>query len=420
MSSYKLPANANEAVLKRKVRGVQNNLQSLDISSCIVAQPASLLPILSSLQNLQTLSSVGCPLKPSRLLLRLMTILPKVTHLEFSLIEASDDISQELKDLWNLGKMKKAQGTKICKMYVEVADEDNALLLIPFLQQCPLLTDIHIHFTHRVRVDFGVATCLSTVDFLTNLVTLTLTFEAPSTTQMEPTEPLDLPYCVDIHGNVVFGVRPKTFNYALLRDLAASPDHPFPLEPAVLLAVKTPELGRQLLDAGKGHNWGQLRSLCIVLFSRNLEETVYPTVDATHKPSLRDFFARLSNLVELNVSCFHFGVGVDFTGLLETPPSAASARARLAAVRPANELFMKPTDAGAFCTVLGRVTLSNVPKLASMDFFKRVHLTHVRFIDVSAKPRFNFTMLSRALCSIDTLRSLVIKLPHRQLRRGVV
>ncbi|KAH7983569.1 uncharacterized protein LOC119392421 [Rhipicephalus sanguineus] len=444
MSSYQLPANASEDVLQLKIDEVQGNLQSLNISNCIVAQPAIMLSLLARLRNLQTLSCIACPLKASFLLDRLLRSLRNVTHLEFSLVDAKDYAREELINIRHLGKVHKGRVTNIRKLYVEIADEENMELLRSFLQYCPHVADLHIHFTHYVRFEFGVVACLRIVENQSELVAFTFTCEAPSTMQSEPTQLLELQYCIDIHGNVVFRTNPKAFSYALLRDLAASPQAVLPLEPAVLVAFETPHLERQLLDAGAHHDWAKLQSLCILLYARSLDETVYPAVDARYNLVLRVFFARLSNLVELNVSSFHFGDGNDFTELLAVsalqqlralslPPCGLrhSGAVRRLAVSSGNiedldirvnldgrhcnctfcdnELVIEPADASAFRIGSGRLTLSNLPNLASLDFLQCLQVSHLRFIDVSAKPRFDYTAFSEAVRSNDNLRSLVVK-----------
>ncbi|XP_037515623.1 uncharacterized protein LOC119392543 [Rhipicephalus sanguineus] len=445
MSSYELPANASEDVLRRKVSEVRGNLQSLNISNCIVAIPAFLLSLASDLRNLQTLSCVACPLKASLLLDRLLRSLQNVTQLEFSLVDARDDAKEELFKIRHLGVVYVGKETKIRKMYVEVADKNNAKVLLLFLMYCPLLRDLHVHFMDDASSDLCAATCSNITNHFTNLATFTVTCEVPSRVQSDPTQPVDLRYCIDLHGNVVFRKTPQAFNCAQLRDLALSPTPAFPLEPVVLVAVETPDTGRQFLNAGSRHNWSQLRSLCILLYARNLNQTVYPTICAMHDDALRDFFAKLLNLVELNVSSFHFGDGVDFTKLLAAP---ALQRLRALSLPPcglrprgavrrlalglgdvedldvrlnmdghykscrscSNEVTIEPANASAFSIGSGRLTLSNVPRLVSLNFLRRLQVPHVRFIDDSDIPRFDYRALSRALRSSETLRSLVIKM----------
>lgn len=446
MVSYELPANANEDVLKLKIDEVQGELQSLNLSNCIVAQPASLLSLLARLQNLQTLSCVACPLKASLLLDRILRSLPNLAELEFSLVDGTIYVKEELVNIRHLARVHKGENTRIRKMYVEVAEEDNMALLRLFLGSCPLLSDIHVHFTHYVLFESGTLACTRISQLQPALETFTFTSEAPSTSQWEPPQPLDFQYCVGIHGNVLYRLHPPVLSCTLLRDLASSTTPRLPLEPVVLIAIERPHLDRYLLDAGPLHKWDELQSLCLALYARSLDETVFPAVDTKYDELLRDFFARLSNLVELNVSLFHFGEGIDFTELLALP---ALQRLRALSLPPCGirhsgavrrlavgigeieeldirlnldgrhkrcpscetELTISPADASAFRLSSGRLTFSNVRRLTSLEFLQRLQVSHLRFIDDSTTPRFDYRALAGAVRHNDTVRSLVVKFP---------
>ncbi|KAL1423451.1 hypothetical protein MTO96_021063 [Rhipicephalus appendiculatus] len=197
-----------------------------------------------------------------------------------------------------------------------------------------------------------------------------------------------------------------------------------------------PALGRT------GARYGACASCCTP--ETSIKPSTRPSTLRTPRP-LRDFFATLLNLVELNVSSFHFGDGFDFTGLLDAP---ALKRIRALSLPPcglrpkgavrrlahglgdvedldvrlnldgrhkscrtcAKELVIQPADASAFAIESGRLTLSNVPNLVSLDFLRRFWVSHVRYIDDSDKPRFDYRALSSVLRSNGTLRSLVVKM----------
>ncbi|KAL3251403.1 hypothetical protein MRX96_055150 [Rhipicephalus microplus] len=445
MSSYELPANAREDVLQRKIAAVRGNLTSLNISNCIVADPASLLSLTSDVKSLETLSCIACPVKASLLLERLLTSLQNVTQLHFSLVDAMDEANEELLKISRLKDMQVSKKTKISKMYVEVAGEHNMKVLLQFLDYCPLLKDLHVHFVHQLGSDFCVAACASITENLLNLETFTCTSEAPFTAQSAHEEAVDLRYCINLHGNMVFRKTPLSFNCAQLRDLAQSHNAVFPVEPVILAAVDTPDLGSQFPIAGSRYNWRATQSLCILLYAQNLESTEYPTIGAMHIPTLRDFFAKLVHLVELNVSSFHIGDGFNFTQVLDAPalrrlralslppcglrPTGAVRRLafRLGDVEDLdvrlnldgrhkrcascdNDLTIERAEASVFEIESGRLTLSNVRNLVSLDFLRCVWVAHVRFIDDSDEPRFDFSALSRILRYSATLRSLVVKL----------
>ncbi|KAH6941369.1 hypothetical protein HPB50_017108 [Hyalomma asiaticum] len=425
MSSYELPANANEDVLRRKVSEMECNLQSLNISNCIVAHPRSLLSILSSLKNLHTLSCIACPLQPSLLLDQLLSSLQKLTRLEFSLVEVEDATEETIK-IWDFRKVHLGKKTSLCEMYVEVMNDDNMKLLLGFVEYSPLLKDIHIYITKYIRTDYGVISCLRIVETLKELAIFTLTCEAPSTTQSEPfTQPLDLQKCMRIHGTVLFRKSTNSLSYALLRDLATSPGSVLPIEPAVLVAVKRPDLEAQLFYASSRHNWSELQSLCLLLFLKGLRANVYPVVGVECTTVLREFFARMPNLVELNVSSFHFD-GVDFTELM---PTAALQRLRALSLPPCG--LSHQGAVRRLAQGLGDIEeldiRLNVDGRHNICFFCNDELA-IELVDVSAlnigsgrltlNPRFDYGALCKALRANDTVRSIVVKLPDINLAEG--
>ncbi|KAH6941168.1 hypothetical protein HPB50_014467 [Hyalomma asiaticum] len=453
MSSYELPANANEEVLRLGVKEMEGNLHSLNISNCIVAHPTSLLCILSSLKNLRTLSCIACPLKPSLLLDQLLTSLENLTRLEFSLVEAGDDATMEAIKVWDFRRVHLGKKTSLREIYVEVMSDDNMKLLLAFVEYSPLLKDIHIYFTNYIRSNYEVISCLRIVESLEELATFTISCEAPCTTQSVPlTQPLDLQNCMHIHGTLVFRKSPKALSYALLRDLATSPESTLPPKHAVLVALKSSNLKKEMRDAGHRHDWSELQTLCLLMFFRELHATMYPAVGAEHTMVLREFFARLSNLVELNVSSFHFHDDVDFTELM---PTAALQRLRALSLPPCglrhrgavrrlavglgemeeldirinvdgrhntcffcnDQLVIEHADISALRIGSGRLTLSNVPRLASLNFLERLKVPHVRFIaryDIE-DTHIDYRAFCNALRGNDTVRSIVLKLPDIKL-----
>ncbi|KAH6941152.1 hypothetical protein HPB50_014451 [Hyalomma asiaticum] len=438
MASYELPANANHDVLERKIDEVCHSLQTLNISNCIVAQQSLVMTSLRRLENLQTLLCVACPVRASLLLEHLLVPLHKVTHLEFSLVETLNNARDEIFQLRCMAGRYGGRKTNLRKVYVEVADEVNVQVMLSFLIHCPLVKELHIHFLRNVPFN---------LDMVAHLWRFTFTCEAPFTTQSGLDWPLTLKNCVDIHGNVARANPPEAFNCARLLDMAAWPERALLLEPVVLVVIDQWDLGKCLRDAACRRRWEVLRSLCIVSFARSTTETVYPAVGAAHDADLRDFFSRLTNIVELNVSSFHFGDGIDFTTLLETP---ALQRLRALSLPPCalrasgafgrlarglgdiedldirlnldgrhrwccfcdNELNIDGMDTSALRIGSGRFTLSNVPKLASLDFLRHFHARSLRFIDVSERPRFDYKALSNFLRHNTHLISLVVRLAN--------
>ncbi|KAH6941367.1 hypothetical protein HPB50_017106 [Hyalomma asiaticum] len=454
MSSYELPANADEHVLRRKIDEVEGNLLSLNISNCIVAHPSRLLSLLSRLTNLQVLSCIACPLKPSLLLKALLLSLQNLTRLEFSLVETENDAIEELIEIEHFHEEHIGKHTNLSDVYVEVASETNMKVLVSFLRYCPLLIDIHVYVANCIPSDYVAAWSVAIIESLGEHAIFTLNCESPSTMQSERTQPLDLQTCMDTHGTVVFSKGVNALSYALLSDLATSTKPVFPVEPVVLVAFQSSGLHKELLDAGARYNWSWLQSLCFLLLHTGHHNTVYPVVETRHRTVMRDFFSRLSNIVELNVSCFHFGDGIDITELI---PAAVLKRLRALSLAPcalppngavlrlvmdlsnmedldirlhldgrhgtcrfcAEALTIPPIAASAFHLRSGRLTLSNIPRLTSFDFLGCLQVSHVRFIaDHGLRdPNSAYDAFCKAVCSNRNIRSIVIKLPYIDFRR---
>ncbi|XP_065305574.1 uncharacterized protein [Dermacentor albipictus] len=454
MTSYELPANAREGMLRLRIEEQGNNLEELNISNCIVANPEDLLWYISGLQTLKTLRSVACPLSASFLLDSLLRSLETVTRLEFSLVDSKEDAEEQLakvKHINHVTNERRNRETNLREVFVEVEGGENMDLLSAFLAYCPHVTHLHIHVLHPARSDVDLAKCVHIGEKLNNMEVFTLTCEALLPAPPECMQSLNLRNCAGIHGNLLFRVTGNGLNYALLRDLS----HPsIPGEPVVLVAFDAPDLERQLHDAGSQHDWSRLQSLCIVLFSQCPDDTAYPAVGAAYDVALREFFAKFSSVTELNVSSFHFGDGIDFTELLATsalqrlralclPPCGMRQRGAVrrlcATISEIEDLDIRLNAGGrhqscdscekqllietAHTSVFrvsrgrGRLTLCNVPDLASLSFLGNCQVPHLRFIDVSNNPRHDYNALATAICTnlSRCIRSLVVKFANVNL-----
>ncbi|KAL3255363.1 hypothetical protein MRX96_017279 [Rhipicephalus microplus] len=146
----------------------------------------------------------------------------------------------------------------------------------------------------KLNIDEVVVACLQIVDKHRKLLKFTFTCQAPPTMQSQRTQPLDRQHCIDLHGNAVFSKDPKTFNYAFLPDLAASPQPALSHEPAVVDAIKTMHFYGQLLDAGAQRDLGKVQKrfwLCFKKFgyhsaAASLESSkpnCYADMDRSHR-----------------------------------------------------------------------------------------------------------------------------------------
>ncbi|KAH6941318.1 hypothetical protein HPB50_016248 [Hyalomma asiaticum] len=394
MSSYELPANADEHVLRRKIEEAQGNLLSLDISNCIVAHPSALL-LLLSLQNL--------------------------SRLEFSLVQAVHDAVKNRVEIEHFHEELIGKHSSISEMYVEVANEANMRLLLSFLRYCPLVTDIHIYAANCIPSDHVTPWCFAIMQSLEQLVMFTLNGEAQFTMQSELAQP---PRLAELYGHSCA----KALSYAALRDLATSPRPVHPVEPVVLVAVQSSGLHKELLDASSRYHWRWLQSLCFVLVHSGHHETAYPVVSARYRAILQDFFSRLTDIVELNLSCFHFGDGIDITELNSRGCTAKAPRVVTAPLvmdlgnmedldirlhmdgRHRSCLFcdealtIPPEAASAFRLSSGRFT----PEQCSTPHFLQLPRVHSGI----PHPNKAYNAFCKAICSNDNIRSIVIKLPY--------
>ncbi|KAL1469331.1 hypothetical protein MTO96_005029 [Rhipicephalus appendiculatus] len=197
-SYYELPANASEDVLRLKIDEVHGKLLSLNISNCIVAQPAGLLSLLPRLQCLQSLSCIACPLRASVLLEHLLTSLQNVAHLEFSFIATERDAKEELSSILRLKNLHKDRETQLRTMYAEVA-EGNMEVLMEFALYCPHVTYVHLHFQHFASFRYGIIALVGVFEHLRSLDVFASTCEAQSVMQCSRAS-------IDrhIHANVVY------------------------------------------------------------------------------------------------------------------------------------------------------------------------------------------------------------------------
>ncbi|KAH7935862.1 hypothetical protein HPB52_014431 [Rhipicephalus sanguineus] len=447
---YELPANASEDVLRLKIDELNGQLLSLNISNCIVAQPEGLLSLLPRLQYLQSLSCIACPLRPSVLLEHLLTSLHNLAHLDFSFVGTEHDAKEELAKILQLKNVHKDKETQVRTLYAEVAEDENMEVLKAFVRYCPHVMDFHIHCVHFVSCYDSTTAFASVIEHVRNLEVCITTCEAQSAMQSRRAATisslaLELQCFHDMHANVVYRIKRGRSNYALLPELRRSRNPVLPHEPVVLVALNMADLDVCLPIVFPSCKWRYLQSLCILHFSPQQNEPMYPTVGATHNATLRHFFGKLCSIVELNVNSLHFDDGIDFTALLDTPTllrlralslapcslQQTAAVTRLALGTSAIEdldvrlnfngrhssckycnkkLLLEPEDVSTFGVKSGRLTLSNVPNLASLNFLKSCPVANLRFIDVSERPRFDFKALASSVRHSNTLRSLVVKL----------
>ncbi|XP_070380123.1 uncharacterized protein [Dermacentor albipictus] len=245
------------------------------------------------------------------------------------------------------------------------------------------------------------------------------------------------------------------WNCVLLRDLAVGYTNPIHLpQQLVLVAVHhaegfTPEW---FSLAGFGHFWTNVRQLCLLLFPAQPSDGVYATAGAAYRDSLRDFISsKLQQVVELNISAFHFGPDLELTALLQdgtlrhlrslsAPPCGIrrpSALRRLAQLCPEfkeldvrierqdsfvrcavceGEFLLDHEDmlemcdsAPVFHNALARLTLSDVHVRFFLWFVEACPAVSVRLSDCPSPSHPDCPSLGQRLARNSSLRCLVLR-----------
>ncbi|XP_075559476.1 uncharacterized protein LOC142590986 [Dermacentor variabilis] len=245
------------------------------------------------------------------------------------------------------------------------------------------------------------------------------------------------------------------WNCVLLRDLAVGYTNPIHLpQQLVLVAVHHAEgiTAEWIRLATLGHFWTNVRQLCLLLFPAQPSDGVYATAGTVYRESLRDFISvKLQQIVELNISAFHFGPDLDLTALLQdgslehlrslsaTPcglrrPSALRHIAQncpnfkeldVRIERRGSfvwcavcecEFYNNPKDmpgmqdgGPVFHSALARLTLSDVHGPMSLWFIETCPAVSVRLSDCPSPSLTDYPYLGRLLARNSSLSCLVLR-----------
>nr|XP_050032460.2 uncharacterized protein LOC126528920 [Dermacentor andersoni] len=429
-------------------------IRALDLTNCILLEPNELPLHIGKCTGLRILRCVACPLRPSALIRLMLKRLPRLREVEFSLV-AETDVDPEIREVHNTASQ--VPGTlalSLRRMYAEVSGDLNFKLLSALLSYCPKLDELRVHF---VRGNFmnALRECNAILEQGVNLETFTFSSEVPASNQRLPSTPLDFTSCAAVCANVSYQRSSNLWNCVLLRDLAVGYTNPLHLpQQLVLVAVHHAEGFTPLWigQAGFGHFWTNVGQLCLLLFPAQPSNGVYATAGAAYRDSLRDFIsAKLQQVVELNISAFHFGPDLDLTALLEegslrhlqslsaTPcglrrPSAMRRLAqncpdfqeldvrfdrRGSFVRCAvceGEFYLDPKDMPAMCdrtpvfhNPLTRLTLSDVHGRISLWFIETCRAISVRLLDCPNPSYPDYPSLGQLLSRNSSLSCLVLR-----------
>ncbi|XP_070380150.1 uncharacterized protein [Dermacentor albipictus] len=449
-------AHQGLSFLVKKLEAVKSvlTIRVLDLTNCILLEPKELPLHIGKCKELQYLRCVACPLRPSALLDLMLKRLPRLKEVEFSLV-AETDVDSKIRELHNTAsQVPGALARYLRRIYAEVSGDLNFKLLSALLSYCPKLDELRVHF---VRGNFmnALQECNAILEQGVNLETFTFSSELPASNQSLPSTPLDFTSCTAVCANVCYRRSSNMWNCALLRDLAVGCADPLHLpEQLVLIAAHnaegfTPECIRL---AALGHLWTNVRQLCLPLFSAQPSDCVYATAGAAYRDSLRDFISvKLHQVVELNISAFHFGPDLELTALLQdgslkhlqslsvTPcglrrPSALRRLAQncpdfkeldVRFVRRGNffqcagcegQLFFDRKDmlemyepAPVFHNALARLTLSDVHDHVSLWFIESCPAVSVRLSGCPSPSQSEYTSLGQLLARNSSLSCLVLR-----------
>ncbi|XP_049268563.1 uncharacterized protein LOC119383657 isoform X2 [Rhipicephalus sanguineus] len=422
-------------------------VREMDVSYCIVANPDTLLQCIRRCTMLRKLYCVACPFKASDML-SLLLQLPFLTRLHFSLV-AEHDLAGDMTSIL----AQYAQGhtaSSLRNIYAEVRDDSNFALLEAFVSCCPNLSDLHVHFM-RGQLSHAVLYCEEIIEALSTVKNFTFSSDVPACLQLEIPAALDLKTCLQICSNVVYGkLRCRNYNCAQLADLASGNSHADLPPQLVILAIYKPELlAQRIRTACRMLRWTSVSRLCLVLVPQEPECTDYPTVGVEFLPCLREFFVTaVSNLLELNVNSFHFGLDLDLTTLMlnanmktlraiSAPPCGLrhpSVLQRLVHSCPALEEldvrvyhraslvrcvvcespFALHADDVAFLNSDSprkqfRITLCDLPRLESLRFLHRCSVTDLRLLNCPETVREDYASLAMMLPHNNNLRYLQLQ-----------
>ncbi|XP_054925468.2 uncharacterized protein [Dermacentor andersoni] len=429
-------------------------IHELDLTNCILVEPEQLPLYIAKCTGLQCLRCVACPLRPSALLGLMLKPLQRLKEVEFSLV-ADTDVEYEIRQVHHTAsQMPGALALNLRRMYVEVSDYLNFKVLSALLSYCPRLDELRVHFVHGTFFN-ALLECNVILEQCVNLETFTFSSEVSPPIQRLPSMPLDFTSCAAVCGNVTYQRSTNSWNCFRLEDLAVGSAHPLILpQQLVLVAVHQSEstTAQWIRLASLGHFWTNVRQLCLLLFPARPCALVCATADAAYRESLRDFISsKLQQIVELNISAFHFSPDLYLTELLQdgslrhlqslsaTPcglrrPSALRRLAQLCPefkeldVRIAGrgsfvrcavcegECFFNPEDllemqdgAPVFHNVLARLSLSDLHGRLSLWFIVTCPAVSVRLSDCPNPSHPDYPSLGQLLTRNSSLSCLVLQ-----------
>ncbi|XP_070380137.1 uncharacterized protein [Dermacentor albipictus] len=293
-------------------------IHELDLANCILLEPEVLPLHICRCRRLQSLRCVACPLRPSDLLDLMLEWLPHLKEVEFSLV-ADTDVESEIRQLQQrASEMPDARALNLRRMYAEVSGHRNFKLLSALLRFCPKIDELRVHFVRGTFLN-ALLECNVIFQQCAGLETFAFSSEVPPSFQQLPPEPIEFTSYAAVCANVTYRRSSNMWNCVLLRDLVDRCGDPLLLpQQLVLVAVHHAEgpTVEWIRLASLEHFWTNVCKLCLLLFPAQPSDGVYATAGAAYRDSLRNLIStKLRQVVELNISAFHFGPDLDLTAL---------------------------------------------------------------------------------------------------------
>ncbi|KAH7944657.1 hypothetical protein HPB52_023066 [Rhipicephalus sanguineus] len=306
--NVRLRANEPASKLAERLRQAGGPLavRDLDLTNCFDVNVQQLVPLITECKLLQHLRCAACNIPPSDVLMLVMQRLPHLIEVEFSCLVDGTIVGAEISRLAVMACTLGCSALKLQRVYVEIGQEHNFRLLSIILRCCPNASSLHVHLV-----------CGEFHEAVRECHTLLETQTTTGHVQCDPPSAFDFAVYAAVCANFTYRRSKNLRSCARLQELAEAGVEPRTLPfQTTLVAVEDQFTPEWLRAASITHDWRDVRQLCLVLFLPHLSNT-FPAADGTYRDCLREFSTQLRQLVELNVSSFHFGPAIDVTAFFQ-------------------------------------------------------------------------------------------------------
>lgn len=318
----------SDEVLGRFVRAPRAAaISELDLTNCVLPYSATVEQALGRCANLTALRCVNCRLSSRALFSLVLSRLPKLELLHWSLLGCRDGRDEATPALQVLDGNNNRRMSSIRSMYVELVESSiHVHTLCRLLPRCPHLRTLHVHVLGSCDDCTSGAPTAYGDRPLTELESFTYTTDAargrcPYASRSAFIESRELwhlllgsdePLVQAFRGyatlcnNVALRLRPrKSRSCVHLSELLPACD-PSPAESMRQLCVTVDEPYHLSAAAARTDRWSSLDSLTLLSPLPLNRPTFPPGVGALYEAPLRSLFSACQALRELNLSRFHF------------------------------------------------------------------------------------------------------------------